>query len=199
MPSASTSAAGVRPHRGPRRPRIPRSPRSSWRPGDAGGDQAGRGNLARRRGWSARWSGGRVPGGVVGGIVGGLPQEAPPPAKLVRVGGQIKTPQLLKKVDPCTGAREAGACGRSSSWRRRWMPPTRAGRPDPPQRPLFDEAAVDAVKQWSYRPLLLNGVPTPFIVTVTSLPTSSPSPRTRHHEHATNGRIHADRLRRRHP
>ena len=33
--------------------------------------------------------------------------------------------------------------------------------------PLFDEAAVDAVKQWSYRPLLLNGVPTPFIVTVT--------------------------------
>jgi TonB family protein len=33
--------------------------------------------------------------------------------------------------------------------------------------PLFDEAAVDAVKQWSYRPLLLNGVPTPFIVVVT--------------------------------
>jgi protein TonB len=33
--------------------------------------------------------------------------------------------------------------------------------------PLFDEPARDAVRQWVYRPLLLNGVPTPFILTVT--------------------------------
>ena len=33
--------------------------------------------------------------------------------------------------------------------------------------PLFDEAALAAVRQWRYRPLLLNGEPTEFIVTVT--------------------------------
>jgi protein TonB len=32
---------------------------------------------------------------------------------------------------------------------------------------LFDQAAVDAVKQWRYRPLLLNGQPTEFDVTIT--------------------------------
>ena len=33
--------------------------------------------------------------------------------------------------------------------------------------PLFDDAAIAAVKQWRYQPLLLNGVPTEFILTVT--------------------------------
>ena len=33
--------------------------------------------------------------------------------------------------------------------------------------PLLDNAAVSAVKQWRYQPLLLNGVPYPFILTVT--------------------------------
>jgi protein TonB len=33
--------------------------------------------------------------------------------------------------------------------------------------PLLNEAAVDAVRQWQYSPLRLNGVPTPFILTVT--------------------------------
>ena len=33
--------------------------------------------------------------------------------------------------------------------------------------PLLDNAAIGAVKQWRYQPLLLNGAPFPFIVTVT--------------------------------
>jgi protein TonB len=33
--------------------------------------------------------------------------------------------------------------------------------------PLFDEAAITAVRQWRYQPLLLNGVPTEFLVAVT--------------------------------
>jgi protein TonB len=33
--------------------------------------------------------------------------------------------------------------------------------------PLLDQAAIDAVKQWTYEPTLLNGVPVPVIMTVT--------------------------------
>jgi len=33
--------------------------------------------------------------------------------------------------------------------------------------PLFGDAAVDAVRQWKYSPLVLNGVPTPFVLSVT--------------------------------
>jgi len=32
---------------------------------------------------------------------------------------------------------------------------------------LFDPSAIDAVRQWRYQPLLLNGIPVPFIATVT--------------------------------
>jgi outer membrane biosynthesis protein TonB len=32
---------------------------------------------------------------------------------------------------------------------------------------LLDEASVEALKQWQYSPLILNGVPTPFVLTVT--------------------------------
>jgi protein TonB len=33
--------------------------------------------------------------------------------------------------------------------------------------PLLDEAAIEAVRQWTYTPTLLNGVPVPIIMTVT--------------------------------
>lgn len=33
--------------------------------------------------------------------------------------------------------------------------------------PLLDQAALDAVRQWEYRPSLLNGKPTPVVLTVT--------------------------------
>lgn len=33
--------------------------------------------------------------------------------------------------------------------------------------PMLDQAALDAVRQWEYRPTLLNGVPVPVIMTVT--------------------------------
>jgi len=112
---------------------------------------------------------GGVPGGVIGGVVGGLPQEAPPPPRAVRVGGQIKTPQLVRKVDPVFPelARQArlsaivileatvGADGKVQE-----VTILRGA-------PLFDEPALAAVRQWAYRPLLLNGVPTPFILSVT--------------------------------
>jgi len=33
--------------------------------------------------------------------------------------------------------------------------------------PLLDDAAIVAVQQWVYTPTLVNGVPTPIIMTVT--------------------------------
>ena len=33
--------------------------------------------------------------------------------------------------------------------------------------PLLDQAALDAVKQWQFVPTLMNGQPTPIIMTVT--------------------------------
>src|SRR5262249_13375795 len=43
---------------------------------------------------------GGVPGGVSGGVVGG-PREAPPPAeRVLRVGGSVVAPRLVKKVEP---------------------------------------------------------------------------------------------------
>jgi TonB family protein len=32
--------------------------------------------------------------------------------------------------------------------------------------PLLDRAALDAVRRWQYSPLLLNGKPEPFVLTV---------------------------------
>ncbi len=32
---------------------------------------------------------------------------------------------------------------------------------------LLDKAAVEALREWRYSPLVLNGVPTPFVLTVT--------------------------------
>ena len=112
---------------------------------------------------------GGVPGGVLGGIVGGLP-AAPPPAAVapVRVGGIIRTPKLLNLVKPeypplAVQARTTaivvveavvGADGRVQTAK------VLRGQP------MFDQAALEAVKQWRYQPLLLNGVPMPFVVNV---------------------------------
>jgi periplasmic protein TonB len=113
---------------------------------------------------------GGVPGGVVGGIVGGLAAaETAPPVKAVRVGGQLKAPKLLHRVAPpypllAETARismmlileaEVGTDGRVQR-----VTVLRG-------HPLFDETGMAAVKQWRYQPLLLNGVPTPFILSVT--------------------------------
>jgi len=114
---------------------------------------------------------GGVPGGVVGGIIGGLPPAAPPepPRAVVRVGGNIRAPKLIHEVKPvypplALQARVAGIVileahvgtdGRVRSAR------VLRGHP------LLDEAAMEAVKQRRYQPLLLNGVPTEFILTLT--------------------------------
>jgi protein TonB len=116
---------------------------------------------------------GGVPGGVMGGVVGGLPEAPPPPppppSAPVRVGGNIKTPTKTKDVRPvyppiAQSARVSGvviieatigADGRVKD--------AKVLR----SIPLLDQAALDAVKQWTFTPTLLNGVPVPVIMTVT--------------------------------
>lgn len=116
---------------------------------------------------------GGIAGGVLGGVLGGMMTEAmppPPPApKPRRVGGDIQAPALIHRVEPdypgvavsakVTGmvileatVDEFGAITDLKVLR---------------SIPLLDKAAVKAVKQWRYQPLMLNGMPVPFIVTVT--------------------------------
>jgi protein TonB len=117
---------------------------------------------------------GGIPGGVVGGVVGGLPEAPPPPpppppAQPVRVGGQIKAPTQIRKVNPvypaiAQSARVQGVVileatiGTDGK-----VKDVRVLR----SIPLLDQAAIDAVRQWEYTPTLLNNVPVPVIMTVT--------------------------------
>jgi protein TonB len=111
---------------------------------------------------------GGVPGGVVGGVIGGLP-EAPPPVAPVRVGSHVKEPVKVKHVNPvypilASQTRLSGVvileCIVSAEGRVTKVDVLRGV-------PILSESAVEAVKQWVYRPTLLNGIPTPVIMTVT--------------------------------
>jgi protein TonB len=113
---------------------------------------------------------GGVPGGVVGGVVGGLPiTGATLPAPIVRIGGSIKAPKLMYKPGPvypqlAVLARVSGLviveAHVDTRGRVREVRVLRG-------HPLLDEAALQAVREWRYQPLLLNGVPSEFLLTVT--------------------------------
>jgi protein TonB len=121
---------------------------------------------------------GGIPGGVVGGVVGGLPEAPPPPPPApaptprtpVRIGGQIKQPQLLKRIEPEypplavkahiqgivileATVSEDGAVAEVRLLRS--------------ANPLLDREAEIALRQWRYSPLDLNGTHVPFVLTVT--------------------------------
>ena len=119
---------------------------------------------------------GGVETGVIGGLATGLPAglgllvpPPPPDSRPVRVGGLIKAPALITRVDPeypdyAQRARLRGTVvleatvsvqGRVQSVH----VVSSAG--------LLDRPALDAVKQWQYSPLMLNGTAVPFILTVT--------------------------------
>jgi protein TonB len=137
--------------------------------------------LADARGMTGVLGGveGGIEGGVVGGIVGGLssalppppPPPVPPPAKPapVRIGGQIKAPALLVRVDPVYPALAQAAQLKGIVILEATVSET--GRVESVKVlrsvPLLDAAAVEAVKQWRYSPLRLNDRPTSFVLTVT--------------------------------
>lgn len=122
---------------------------------------------------------GSVPGGVgVGGAGGGEGTALPPPPpprpepqaqKPVHVGGTVRRPQKMVDVAPVYPqmAMRAGISGSvlleaviAEDGRVTGLRVLRSV-------PMLDQAAVDAVRQWVFSPTLLNGVPTPVVMTVT--------------------------------
>ncbi len=121
---------------------------------------------------------GGIPGGVVGGVVGGLlseippppPAPAPPPLRTpVRVGGQIKPPELVHRVEPIYPEVAVSARLRGTVILEAQV--DKEGRVVDLKvlrsaNRLLDDAAIAAVKQWHYRPLILNNQPEQFVLTV---------------------------------
>jgi protein TonB len=120
---------------------------------------------------------GGIPGGVVGGIVGGIitdvapPPPPAPPQQLaaVRVGGDIRAPELIYRVEPvypdiAVMAHATGIVILEATINERGEVTNVVVLRS---RKLLDQAAIDAVKRWRYTPLMLNGVPRAFILTVT--------------------------------
>jgi TonB family protein len=120
---------------------------------------------------------GGVEGGIISGIVGSIPAivEGPPPPPPppvpqgpVRVGGQVSAPALVKRVEPVYPqiAQAASIDGVvildaivDQHGRIQSLKVLRG-------HPLLAKAAIDAVEQWEYEPLKLNGTATPFELTV---------------------------------
>jgi protein TonB len=85
------------------------------------------------------------------------------------VGGQIRAPQQLRKINPvyppiAQSARVQGVvileATIGTDGKVKDVKVLRS-------IPLLDQAAIDAVRQWEYTPTMLNNVPVPVIMTVT--------------------------------
>lgn len=117
---------------------------------------------------------GGIPGGVVGGVPGGivsepLPPPPPPAPKPIRVGGNIQTPALIHRVEPiyppiAVAAKVTGLVVLEATVNEKGEVIDVAVLRS---LPLLDRAAIDAIKQWRYQPLLMNGAACPFMLTVT--------------------------------
>lgn len=115
---------------------------------------------------------GGTAGGVIGGIIGSVPSAAPPPppppveqkkvtVQRIRVGGQVQQANLIRQPKPiypplAKQARIQGVVRFNAI----------IGRDGTIQNlqlisghPLLVPAAEEAVKQWLYKPTLLNGEP----------------------------------------
>jgi periplasmic protein TonB len=115
---------------------------------------------------------GVVPGGVPGGDPNGTGPGTPPPSPStgpIRTGGDIHPPLKVRHVVPvypeiARAARVQGDvvldCTISNEGRVVDVKVLSG-------HALLQAAAVDAVRQWVYRPTLLNGVPVPVVMTVT--------------------------------
>lgn len=125
---------------------------------------------------------GGVPGGASGGVIGGIissvPTAAPPPPpkveakpvtpQRIRVGGNVQAANLIRKVTPTYPPLAKQA--RVSGTVRFTAIISKDGTIQQLQlingHPLLVQSAQDAVKQWLYRPTLLNGEPVEVVTQI---------------------------------
>jgi len=114
---------------------------------------------------------GGVVGGVMGGVEGGVKGGVEDITKgAVRAIGEIKPPKLIKKVDPRypEEARKARVEGivilEARADERGNVDKVRVLRS---KDPYLSQAALEAVRQWKYKPFYRKGKPTPIVFTVT--------------------------------
>ena len=107
--------------------------------------------------------------GIGIGIGGGVSADTPPPAQRIRVGGNIQQTMLVSQVKPIypQEAKDARIQGVVV------LEATIAKEGNVQQikvvsgNPALQQAAIDAVSQWKYKPTLLNGQPVEVVTTIT--------------------------------
>jgi periplasmic protein TonB len=120
-------------------------------------------------------------GGVLGGILGGIPTAAPPPppppapvvkkeapVTRIKVGGNVQAAMVQKKVQPvypalAKSARVSGVVHLAAVIAKDGTIQELHSLGGPA---LLIQAAMDAVKQWVYRPTMLNGEPVQVETTI---------------------------------
>jgi periplasmic protein TonB len=121
-----------------------------------------------------------VTGGVIGGIVGGIEAAAltppPTPAPLplrspVRIGGLISAPRVLTRVHPVYPKVVARAHIQGVVILEAIVDEDGIVQEIRVLRSVnyLDEPAIEALKQWRYEPLTLNGRRMPFLLTVSMM------------------------------
>jgi protein TonB len=108
--------------------------------------------------------------------VGGLPAEVPPPPPVppaaprgpVRIGGQIQPPTLTHRVEASYPELAIRAHVEGTVILEAIVNENGEVQSVKVLRsiPLLDNAAIAAVQQWRYSPVVLNGTRVPFILTV---------------------------------
>jgi protein TonB len=97
------------------------------------------------------------------------PPPAPVPPKMVTIGGAIREPKKVVHVAPVYP--EIARLSRLEGKVTMEAILDATGRVESVRvigaTPLFEDAAVRAVKQWRYSPTQLNGVPVPVLMTIT--------------------------------
>jgi len=115
---------------------------------------------------------GGVQGGVVGGVLGGVARAQDLKefeGDAVRAVGEIKPPKVIKQVQPVypeiarKGHVEGIVILEAKTDEQGGVVETRVLR----SIPVLDQAAIDAVKQWKYEPLVIDGKARKVIFTVT--------------------------------
>lgn len=119
---------------------------------------------------------GGSPGGVIGGIISSTPVAAPPPPpppkveapKRIRVGGQVQAALAISRPQPIYPplAKQARIQGVVRLEAQISKQGTIENLKVVSGHPLLVQSALDAVRQWRYRPTVLNNEPVEVITTI---------------------------------